>query len=238
MIIEKLSFGGVFLYESAPFELSEKARASILEKWDSANYDGEVDELIEEAKKIASPKAFLRIAYVAVHDESGAVLTITDDETKETRSFRFDSPLIAEKLTQDTTVAGTLLTCGPELHKLAMSQEDPLLRGVADELCLAYMRQIDISLHEYAHKAVFGGDKFSTLSPGSLTSWDITHQSDLFALLGEGAPKCGVELTPSFLMIPYKSGSGLYFPTDSPFESCMRCPRLNCPGRRAAYAED
>jgi hypothetical protein len=115
--------------------------------------------------------------------------------------------------------------------------DDPLLREVAEDICLAYMRHISIALHEYLREHIYGGDKFSRLSPGSLSSWDIAGQVPLFDFLGEGTALAEVELTPSYLMIPYKSGSGLSFPTDSPFESCMRCPRENCPNRRAEYQE-
>jgi hypothetical protein len=57
----------------------------------------------------------------------------------------------------------------------------------------------------------------------------------LFDLLGEGQVLTQVELTPSFLMLPRKSVSGLTFEAETGFESCMLCPREGCPGRRAPY---
>ena len=45
----------------------------------------------------------------------------------------------------------------------------------------------------------------------------------------------GVKLTESYLMEPNKSVSGIRFPTEERFESCMLCPRQDCPGRRSAY---
>jgi len=39
-------------------------------------------------------------------------------------------------------------------------------------------------------------------------------------------------------MIPNKSVSGLFFPTEVPFESCMVCRRPHCPGRKAPYDPD
>lgn len=236
MIINSYPYGGVLLYEPAPFSLDEKTRATLLEKWEAANYDGEVDDLLDEAGKIASPRAFLRRAYVTTVDETGAVLATEGDDGP--RTCRIDSPLIAEKLRPDTTVVGTVTTCGRALYDLSVSYaDDPLLREVAEDICLAYMRHAGIALHEYIREHIYGNDKFSRLSPGSIPSWNITGQVPLFAFLGEGADLAEVELTPSHLMIPYKSGSGLCFPTDSPFESCMRCPRENCPNRRAPYQE-
>ncbi|MBO5126383.1 MAG: hypothetical protein J6D10_02300 [Clostridia bacterium] len=237
MTITNYPYGGVLLLEPAPFALDEKTRAALLEKWDAANYDGEVDDLLDEAEAVASPCAFLRRAYVTAVDEAGATLTVEDAEG-EPKTYRIDSPLVAEKLHPNTTVVGTVTTCGRALYDISVAyKDDPLLREVAEDVCLAYMRHVSIALHEYLREHIYGGDKFSRLSPGSLSSWDITGQNSLFALLGEGADLTGVELTPSYLMIPYKSASGLSFPTDSPFESCMRCPRQNCPNRRAEYQE-
>ena len=45
----------------------------------------------------------------------------------------------------------------------------------------------------------------------------------------------GVNLTDSFLMIPRKSISGIYFPTEIKFYSCQLCPRERCIGRKAPY---
>ncbi len=234
MNITKTGNGGILLYESAPFALDEAARQAILEKWDAANYDGEVDDLLAEAEAVASPRAFLRKGYVASTDETGVTLTVDGDEA----AYRIDSALVAEKLRPDTVVVGTLSTCGRALHDLAETyRDDPLLREVAQDICLAYMRPMSRVLHEYIRGKIYGNDKFSVLSPGSLSSWDITGQAALFGFLGEGTVLAEVELTPSYLMIPYKSGSGLCFPTDDPFESCMRCPRENCPNRRAEYVE-
>ena len=73
------------------------------------------------------------------------------------------------------------------------------------------------------------------MAPGSLADWPITQQQQLFSLFGDVEAKIGVRLTDSFLMLPMKSVSGVYFPTETSFESCRLCPRKVCPGRRAPY---
>jgi hypothetical protein len=75
------------------------------------------------------------------------------------------------------------------------------------------------------------------MHPGSLQDWPVQEQGPLFALLGEAAPAIGVELTPSYLMVPTKSVSGIRFPLEESFESCQLCSRPNCPNRRAPYEE-
>ena len=146
LTITNYPHGGVLLSEPAPFALDDKTRADILEKWDAANYDGEVDDLLDEAEKIASPRAFLRRAYVTDADETG--VTLTTEDNGEEKTYRIDSPLVAEKLRRDTTVVGTVATCGRALYDLSVSYaDDPLLREVAEDICLAYMRHISIALH-------------------------------------------------------------------------------------------
>jgi hypothetical protein len=75
------------------------------------------------------------------------------------------------------------------------------------------------------------------MSPGSLKDWDLNGQRPLFSVLGDVKGSVGVYLTESLLMIPAKSLSGIFFPTEIPFYSCQLCPRENCPSRRAKYNE-
>ena len=75
----------------------------------------------------------------------------------------------------------------------------------------------------------------SCMSPGSLADWPIEEQRLLFSLFGNGQTPIGVTLNSSCLMIPAKSISGIYFPTEVPFFSCQLCDRKDCPGRKAAY---
>ena len=56
-----------------------------------------------------------------------------------------------------------------------------------------------------------------------------------FALLEDGPDRIGVRLLESFLMHPIKTVSGIMFPTEEAFQSCMLCPRQDCPRRRAPY---
>ncbi|HHE41239.1 MAG TPA: vitamin B12 dependent methionine synthase, partial [Dehalococcoidia bacterium] len=77
--------------------------------------------------------------------------------------------------------------------------------------------------------------KLSSMAPGSLEDWPIEQQRPLFDLLGDVEGGIGVRLTDKFLMIPVKSISGIFFPTEVRFESCQLCQRERCTGRRAPY---
>jgi len=73
------------------------------------------------------------------------------------------------------------------------------------------------------------------MAPGSLVDWPIEEQAPLFKLLGDVENSIGVKLTDSLLMLPAKSISGIYFPTEVSFFSCQLCPRQRCESRKAKY---
>jgi hypothetical protein len=78
----------------------------------------------------------------------------------------------------------------------------------------------------------------SNMHPGSLEDWPLIEQRPLFSLLGDTEGAVGVHLTESCLMVPTKTVSGMRFPLEESFESCMLCPRPNCPSRRSPYDPD
>ena len=73
------------------------------------------------------------------------------------------------------------------------------------------------------------------MSPGSLEDWPIEQQAPLFEMLGDVEDLIGVKLNDSLLMLPAKSISGIYFPTEVSFFSCQLCPRERCESRKATY---
>jgi len=58
---------------------------------------------------------------------------------------------------------------------------------------------------------------------------------DRFSIFGDTQEIIGVRLNDSLLMIPRKSVSGIYFPTEIKFYNCQLCPRQKCIGRQAPY---
>ena len=229
MNLEKVG-GGIFITLEAPLALPEEIRNAVLEKWDMANEDGEVDDLLAEAEQIARPCAFMIPASVDHLAEDHAILS----------GLRFESTLLSKQLSpllakENPTVYAYTITCGQELHKWSQNQDDVLLQGVAEDITVRYLYMAASALREYVSENCFNGRHFSAMNPGSLNTWDITGQKPLFTLLGEGADRCGVQLTESMLMIPFKSGSGVYYESEHNFESCMFCDKLNCPNRRAEF---
>lgn len=73
-----------------------------------------------------------------------------------------------------------------------------------------------------------------TYSPGQY-KWTIEEQSEIFTMID--GKRIGVELNDSFLMVPFKSVSGVYGfgpkeIIDQTRVACDLCPRADCIGRR------
>jgi hypothetical protein len=86
-------------------------------------------------------------------------------------------------------------------------------------------------------RRTFALEKISSMSPGSLEDWPIEEQRSLFSLLSGVESALGVGLTASLLMLPRKSVSGIYFPSEVSFLSCQLCARERCDDRKARYDE-
>lgn len=76
-------------------------------------------------------------------------------------------------------------------------------------------------------------DSIAQMNPGSVVDWSIQEQRKLFAIIGNVQDLIGAELTDSSLILPLKSISGIWFPSDN-YENCMLCSK-ECPNRKAVY---
>jgi hypothetical protein len=184
----------------------------------------ELAGLIDEAAEIAHPKALGGIAYV---EERGDDYVVVD-------GVRFTSRVLAVNLAETHRVFPYVATCGVELEEWAAGFDDPLQRFWSEAIRDAAMRCALQAI--FAHTdAIYQPGETSRMNPGSLADWPIEEQVPLFRLLGDPEAKIGVQLTPSMLMVPSKSVSGIRFGAAGTFESCMLCPRPICPNRRAPY---
>ncbi|MFW6115521.1 MAG: vitamin B12 dependent methionine synthase [Chloroflexota bacterium] len=214
------------ILDEIPFEpefgpLARKLRLGA----DSAR-TGQLRRLLDEAQAIARPRALYRVAYVDSRTEDSVTL---DGHT-------FKSRVLRVNLAEVHRVFAYVATCGEELYEWKTSLEDMLERYYADTINEAALRAARRALREHFIERYRLG-RTATMNPGSLEDWPIYQQRPLFALLGNPEEAIGVRLSPSMLMIPPKSVSGIRFPTEKRFASCQLCPREGCPSRRAPYDE-
>jgi len=180
--------------------------------------------LIDEAIKIAKPKALYRIGYI---DSTSDHEVIID-------GFTFTSRILRVNLDNTHRVFGYLATCGTEIHAWSRSMPDLLRQfwseAIAEMALTNAFEALDLELRKR-----YGLTDSSDMNPGSLEDWPLQEQKVMFAFLGNPREAIGVELTESMLMIPTKSVTGIRFPTEESFASCQLCPREICPNRRLPY---
>jgi len=210
-----------------PFQLDVEALRKKLHIKERTNHAEELDRLIQDAQMIRKPKALYKEAFI----ESRADDTVTVD------GITFKSRILRVNLENVYRVFPYAITCGLELEEWSKKITDFLQGFWAEEIkeTVLYMaRDYFIKyLGEYYHLG-----HTARMNPGSLADWPIEEQRPLFTLLGNAQELIGVHLTPSLMMVPTKSVSGILFPTEVDFSSCQLCPRELCPGRKAPYDKE
>ena len=183
-----------------------------------------VSELIDVALPVARPKAIYALAGVDNHQE----------ETVEIDGVRFTSKVLRVNLDGINRVFPYVATCGREVDEITVPAGDVLRAYCLDIIMTMVLGSAVRHLSDYLDRRYRPG-QMSHMNPGSLKDWPLTQQRELFSVLGDVEKAIGVTLTEGMVMVPTKSSSGVYFPTEIRFESCQLCPREDCVGRRAPY---
>lgn len=181
-------------------------------------------KLMEEAESLIRARAVYRVSYI---DKKGK-------DTVEISGITFSSRVLRINLEKVERVFSYIITIGKELEDKASKSDDLLkqfyLETIGDMALYSSMQHLEKHL-----KSQYGLDKLANMNPGSLEDWPITEQKLLFSLFQDMEGQIGVKLTENMLMIPRKSISGIYFPTEVNFFSCQLCPRERCQARKAPY---
>jgi len=184
----------------------------------------EVQTLIKAAQPLITPKAAYNVSYINQKLEQAVDID----------GVRFTSRVLRKNLEEVERVFPYVITIGDKLKEKGSESKDLIKEyyfDVIGNIALSATRKFV----EKQLQSRYGLDGMSFMSPGSLTDWPIEEQKPLFSLFGEEAAPVGVKLTKNLLMLPAKSISGIYFPTEVSFFNCQLCPRDKCPGRKAAY---
>lgn len=212
---------------SIPVTISPSAFATILKiEEESPHYD-EMTSLLEKALIIARPKAIYKPVFV---DERGKDYVLVE-------GIKLNSRVLAVNLEDIHRVFPFVVTSGAELEEWADSLDDAVHKYWAEGIMGLVLLEAIRALDEHI-KSHFKIKKISHLSPGSIDDWKLEEQQPLFELLGDVERLIGVTLTQSYFMIPAKTVSGIKFPSEFDFESCMLCERKDCGGRRAHFDKE
>jgi Vitamin B12 dependent methionine synthase, activation domain len=207
-----------------PFQLEFTSLQQALHIRPGSEAEQDLRRLVDIAESIARPKAIYKLAFIDTKEDQAVVLD----------GIRFTSRVLRVNLDTAQRVFAYVATSGLELEAWADAQEDFLARFWADSINQAVLGAALKSFREFL-TAQFAVSQLSAMNPGSLADWPLREQRPLFSLLGDVQAAIGVSLTPSLLMTPTKSVSGILFPSEETFASCQLCPREACPNRRAAY---
>jgi hypothetical protein len=187
----------------------------------------QIQTLLEIAKPLISAKAVYKVCYIEEKLEDTVIID----------GIPLRSRILTKNLEKVGRVFPYVITIGTRLEQKADASTDLLEKYYLDKIGNIALSEVRNYLEENLCSK-FALDGLSYMSPGSLEDWPLEEQRPLFSILKGGEVSIGVRLTESLLMIPRKSVSGIYFPTEVTFYSCQLCPRKNCEGRKAHHSKD
>jgi hypothetical protein len=187
----------------------------------------QIQTLLEVAKPLISARAVYKVCYIEEKLEDTVIID----------GIRLRSRILRKNLEKVGRVFPYVITIVTSLEQRADASTDLLEKYYLDKIGNIALSEVRKHLEEHLCSR-FALDGLSYMSPGSLQDWPIEEQRPLFSILKGAEVSIGVRLTESLLMIPRKSVSGIYFPTEVTFHSCQLCLRQNCEGRKARYNED
>jgi len=209
-----------------PFELDTATLLSKVHIKKGSKDAEDLQNLLKTITSIVKPKAIYKVSYI---QSKGY-------DTVKIGGVTFASRVLRVNLNKVKRVFPYIATCGRELDEIVTPSDDFIrqfwldtIKGMALDASVKY-------LSSYLERKYALGQT-SRMSPGAGARdlWPIEQQKQLFSLFGNVEDLIGVKLTDSFLMIPNKSVSGIFFPAEIRFESCRLCDRQICSGRKAPY---
>jgi hypothetical protein len=185
-----------------------------------------VRQLIDTACELIEARALYTTCYI--EEKQAAAVKISGK--------LLHSSILRKNLDPVERVFPFVLTLGGRLDDQIRKTQDLLDQYYLDAVGVMALEAAGRHLKKHLQDR-FALGKMSFMAPGSLPDWPIEEQRPLFDLLGDAKAAIGVRLTDSFLMLPAKSISGIYFPAEASFYSCQLCPRKRCEGRKAPFDE-
>jgi hypothetical protein len=219
----------MFIMHQVPFRIDEADLAARLQVDSSSEDARELQDVLQRVYRTAAPRAVYREAFISEKGPDWISL----------EGVILQSTVLRRNLEQAQKVFPYVMTCGAELDRIRMEEDDLLhmywLDTIKNEVLYAGVRSVEEEIRKR-----FSIPKSGTMRPGSGDAhvWPLEQQHRLFSLLGEGPSAIGVSLTESCLMLPEKTVSGLLFPTELDYRSCRVCRREDCPARSSPFDPD
>jgi len=212
--------------DSIPCSLDAEGLADRLRVRSGGRHFEKLVGLIEEAQRLAKPKALYRPVGYQIDGDRVAI----DDVVLTSR-------LLVKNLQSECQAYPFLATCGTELDDWAGTRTGSLERFWVESIKESALEIAVTGCIQHIDENHHPGS-LSMMNPGSLQDWPLTEQAKVLAILEEPISVVGVRLTESSMMIPLKTVSGILFPSREGFVNCQYCPREDCSSRRAQRLPD
>jgi hypothetical protein len=186
----------------------------------------QVRNLVDTVQQLIEPRAIYNVSYIEEKSEDSVIVG----------GVPLSSRVLRKNLDRVERIFPYVITLGSKLGAKQNACSDLLENYYLDTIGNLALTSVRKQLKKHLQSR-FALEKMSFMAPGSLSDWPIEEQGPLFQLVGDVEASIGVRLTHSLLMIPAKSISGFYFPTEVSFYSCQLCPRKRCESRKAKYDE-
>ena len=249
------------ILDDIPFKLDPDEVFKRLHLNAESQYASEVNALIESARQLARPRAAYKAAFVQDKETDAVVIAEAGRDFEhspghcsgahpssslhsccsartgaEVTQGRFVSRVLRNNLDEVERVFPYVVTCGRELDSMPVAADDVFAQFCRDAIKEMAMWSGISYLYEHLQET-YALDTLASMNPGSgdINVWPIEQQKELFAFLGNVRESIGVDLTETCLMVPNKSVSGIFYPSEDGFESCQLCRQERCPERRAPF---
>jgi hypothetical protein len=183
-----------------------------------------LQDLVAAAQPLIEPRVLYKTCYIEEKLADGVIV----------EGLNFSSNVLRRNLDKVERIFPFVITIGSKFGAKLDACADLLEKFYLDVVGNVALNQVRLELKNRLC-ADYAIEKTAFMAPGSLPDWPIDEQKPLFKLLGDVEAAIGVKLTESLLMLPAKSVSGIYFPTETTFFSCQLCPREHCDSRKAKY---
>jgi hypothetical protein len=214
---------------TVPFTLSREEIQNKLAIKPGSRHETALGELLGQVEEIANPKALFRVSYIGARGHDNVTI---EDAT-------FYSAAMRANLENIGRVFPYVATCGREVDETPIDHNNIMLAYWLSTV------KLDLLQSSVRHLRQTITDRYrlknlSAMNPGSgeASVWPIEEQQLLFSLFG--GPQVvheaiGVQLTPTYLMIPDMSTSGILFPGETTYYNCQLCQRQDCPNRQVPF---
>jgi hypothetical protein len=214
--------------ENIPFDLNEeKIIKQMHPHGDIQRYEKNVRELIAMVVPVAKPKAVYKV---------GCISNKTGDSV-DIDGVIFTGRLIKDNLDKVSVVFPFVASCGREVDGIVIPAGEVLKRYCLDIIKMNLAISAVSYLRNHLTKS-YSIEKLTTMNPGEVGAWPITQLKELFTALGNVESLIGVTLSESYTMMPLKSRAGIFFTTETNFESCQLCLQKRCETRKAPFSPE